>query len=82
MHIQDRKGQQELHIHSLINEANNIHFRLNPGLYQLLEESSYLENAYNQLQEKASAMEKELAEKFLSYPIPKAIAKEWEKLNN
>ena len=69
-------------IHSLIKEANNIQFGLNLGLYQLLEESSYLENAYNQLQEKASSMEKELAEKFLSYPIPKAIAKEWEKLNN
>ena len=69
-------------IHSLIKEASNIQFGLNLGLYQLLEESSYLENAYNQLQEKASSMEKELAEKFLSYPIPKAIAKEWEKLNN
>ena len=69
-------------IHNLIKEASNIQFVLNLGLYQLLEESSYLENAYNQLQEKASSMEKELAEKFLSYPIPKAIAKEWEKLNN
>ena len=69
-------------IHSLIKEASNIQFGLNLGLYQLLEESSYLENAYNQLQEKASSMEKELAEKFLSYPIPKAIAEEWEKLNN
>ena len=69
-------------IHRLIKEASNIQFGLNLGLYQLLEEESYLENAYNQLQEKASSMEKELAEKFLSYPIPKAIAKEWEKLNN
>ena len=68
-------------IHSLIKEASNIQFGLNLGLYQLLEESSYLETAYNQVQETASAMEKELAEKFLSYPIPKAIAKEWEKLN-
>ena len=71
-------------IHSLIKETNNIQFgvNLNLGLYQLLEESSYLETAYNQVQETASAMEKELAEKFLSYPIPKAIAEEWEKLNN
>ena len=69
-------------IHNLIKEASNIQFGLNLGLYQLLEEESYLENAYNQLQEKASSMEKELAEKFLSYPIPKAIAEEWEKLNN
>ncbi len=71
-------------IHSLIKETNNIQFgvNLNLGLYQLLEESSYLEAAYNQVQKTASAMEKELAEKFLSYPIPKAIAEEWEKLNN
>ena len=71
-------------IHSLIKETNNIQFgvNLNLGLYQLLEESSYLETAYNQVQKTASAMEKELAEKFLSYPIPKAIAEEWEKLNN
>ena len=69
-------------IHSLIKEAKNIQFGLNLGLYQLLEESSYLETAYNQVQEKASAMEKDLAEKFFSYPIPRAIVKEWEKLNN
>ena len=71
-------------IHSLIKETNNMQFgvNLNLGLYQLLEESSYLETAYNQVQETVSAMEKELAEKFLSYPIPKAIAEEWEKLNN
>ena len=34
----------------------------------------------NQVQEKASAMEEELAAKFLSYPIPKAIVEEWEKV--
>ena len=35
----------------------------------------------NQDQEKASSMEKELGKKFLSYPIPKAIVEEWEKVN-
>ena len=79
-------------IHSLIKENKNIQFEVNLALYhqfevnlalyQLLEESSYFETAYNQVQETASVMEKELAEKFLSYPIPKAIAEEWEKLNN
>ena len=71
-------------IHSLINETNKMQFgvNLNLGFYQLLKESSYLETAYNQVQETASAMKKELAEKFLSYPIPKAITQEWEKLNN
>ena len=64
-------------IHSLIKETENIEFDLNFGLYQLLEDISYLETAYNQVQEKASAMDEELAAKFLSYPIPKAIVEEW-----
>jgi len=50
------------------------------NLYKLLEDSSYLETAYNQVQEKASAIEEKLAAKFLSYPIPKAIVKEYNKV--
>jgi len=46
--------------------------------YELLEEKSYLETAYNQVQEKTSAMDD--AAKFLSYPIPSAIVEEWEKI--
>ena len=49
-------------------------------LYKLLEESSYLKTAYNQVQEKASAMENELAKKFLKLTIPKQIVEEWEKI--
>ena len=67
-------------IHSLIKETENIKFELNFRLYELLYDTSYLETAYNQVQEKASAMDEELAAKFLSYPIPKAIVEEWEKL--
>jgi len=67
-------------IHSLIKESENIEFELNLRLYELLEDKSYLKAAYNQIQEKASAMEKELEKKFLSYPIPKAIIEEWEKV--
>ena len=70
-------------IHSLIKEADfndYIEFELNYSLNQLLEDTSYLETAYNQVQEKASAMEGDLAKKFLSYPIPKAIVAEWEKV--
>ena len=40
----------------------------------------YLESAYNQVQEKASAMDEELAAKFLELKIPKAIVEEWEKV--
>ena len=48
-------------------------------LYQLLEDISYLKTAYNQVQEKVDNLEPDLANKFLSYPIPKAIVEEWEK---
>jgi len=65
-------------IHSLIKEAENIEFELNLRLYELIEDKSYLKTAYNQVQEKASAMED--GAKFLSYPIPKAIVEEWEKV--
>ena len=34
----------------------------------------------NQVQENATEMEEELSKKFLSYPIPKAIVEEWEKV--
>ncbi|MDP7028479.1 MAG: hypothetical protein QF380_08760, partial [Candidatus Marinimicrobia bacterium] len=67
-------------IHKLIKEAENIEFDLNLRLYELLEDISYLETAYNQVQEKADNLEPDIAAKFLSYPIPKAIVEEWEKL--
>jgi len=74
------KPFDEKEIQILIKEADNIGFELNFRLYELLEDKSYLEKAYNQIQEKASAMEEELGKKFLSYPIPKAIVEEWGKV--
>ena len=50
------------------------------AIYKLLEDTSYLETAYNQVQEKADNLESDVAAKFLSYPIPKAIVEEWEKV--
>ena len=67
-------------LHSLIKEAENIEYELNYALYQLLEDTSYLETAYNQVQEKADNLEPDVKAKFLSYPIPKAIVEEWEKV--
>ena len=75
-HLGNEYAEKE--IHSLIKETENIEFELNYAIYQLLEDTSYLETAYNQIQEKASAMED--GAKFLSYPIPKAIVEEWEKV--
>ena len=54
---------------------------MNYHLYELLEDKSYLEIAYNQIQEKVDAMDDELKEKFLNHPIPKAIVEEWENLS-
>jgi len=60
-------------IFELLKNNQNINFPLNYGLYELLEDNSYLETAYNQVQKIADTMEIELKSKFLSYPIPKAI---------
>ena len=74
----EKYNDKEIHTH--IKETHNIKFELNYRLYQLLEETSYLETAYNQVQEKADNLEPNVAAKFLSYPIPKAIVEEWEKV--
>ena len=65
-------------IHKLIKETEHIDFELNYGLYELLEDTTYLETAYRQIQENAGALED--GKKFLGYPIPKAIVQSWEKL--
>jgi tetratricopeptide (TPR) repeat protein len=72
------KDYDEQDIHSLIKDAENVKFELNFSLYQLLDDTSYLETAYTQVQEKASAMDD--GKTFLSYPIPKAIVEAWERI--
>ena len=69
-------------IHTLIQNTENIEFEENFRLYQLLDDTAYLETAYTQVQEKSSDMEEELGKIFLNYPIPKQIIGKWKKLNN
>ena len=76
----ENKGYDLDEIHKLIEETEKITFFLNYALYQLIEDTSYLETAYNQIQEKADNLEPDIAAKFLSYPIPSAIVEEWEKV--
>jgi tetratricopeptide (TPR) repeat protein len=76
------KKYNKKEIYSLIKEEANIDYNLNYSLYQLLEDTSYLKTAYNQVQEKVDNLEPDVAAKFLSYPIPKAIVEEWEKVTN
>ena len=73
------KAYDKKELHTLIKDAENIKFDLNLRLYELLEDTSYLETAYNQVRETADNLKDKA--KFLSYPIPKAIVEEWEKNN-
>ena len=69
-------------IRNLIKYSENIEFELNLRIYQLLDNTSYLDKAYKQVQDSASQMEEELGKIFLNYPIPKQIIGKWKKLNN
>jgi len=65
-------------LHKLIKKQEYIEDYINYALFKLLKDTAYLETAYNQVQEKANAMDAGLGKRFLSYPIPKAIVEEWE----
>ena len=61
-------------------EKSNFDVFDNYAIYQIIEDASYLEIAYEQLQGRIKQITKEFKPKFLSYPIPKAIVEEWEKV--
>ena len=66
---------------TILNQSDVIIMHIdNFNLFYLLEDTTYLETAYNQIQEKTANLEPDVAAKFLSYPIPKAIVEEWEKV--
>jgi hypothetical protein len=50
------------------------------GLYKLLEDRSYLENAYNNVQNAKTWID-EFKQKYLNYPVQKQIIELWEKEN-
>jgi len=52
------------------------------GLYKLLGDRVYLENAFNDIQRKADAMKDEFKEKYLNYPIQKQIIEEYNKVSS
>jgi len=68
-------------IKQLIDKTPYIPYYVHYLIYKLIEDESYLKTAFNQVQGLKSAMEKDLAKEFLSYPIPKQIVEEWEKVN-
>ena len=65
-------------IHTIVNNSESFEFYINMRLYKLLDDKSYLETAYSQVQKLANYLEPNSAKKFLNYPIPKQIIEEWE----
>ena len=65
-------------IHTIVNNSESFEFYINIRLYKLLDNRSYLETAYSQVQKIARYLEPDIAKKFLNYPIPKQIIQEWE----
>ncbi len=63
--------------YSLIGKTKLIYYEITYGIFLLLGNKSYLDTAYKQVQEKVEAMENEIRDKFLNYPIPKAIVAAW-----
>ena len=68
-------------INRLIAEADQINYRTNLSLYELLNDKLFLEKAYEQSQEKGRATEENVIEKFLTFPIPKRIIEKYNSEN-
>jgi len=67
-------------IFELLYKVENIDLDLNFHLYELLEDKSYLEKAYEQIQALVETMEDDIKDNFLSYPIPKSILEKYNKV--
>ena len=50
-------------------------------IYKLLGDKYYLEKAYGDIMKKVNQLDIQIQNRFLSYPIPKQIIKEWEKVS-
>jgi tetratricopeptide (TPR) repeat protein len=73
------RAYDEKKIHRLIDEVENIDFKLNYRLYGLLGDRSRLETAYHQLEETVAELELGLRDKFLRLPVPKSVVADWER---
>ena len=64
-------------IYKLIEKTDEIDYMTNFSLYRLLDDKLYLENAYNQIEEKGKAIEENVRKKFFTFPIPKSIIEKY-----
>ena len=63
--------------HKLIEEEEDIGWSSNYYIYKLLGERSYIKDAYDKVIKLHSNLEPEVAEKFIDYPLVKAVIEEW-----
>ena len=63
--------------HKLIEEEEDIDWSSNYYIYKLLGERSYIKDAYDKVIKLHSNLEPEVAEKFIDYPLVKAVIEEW-----
>jgi len=82
VHKQLGKKYDMQELNRLIAETDQIDYRINFSLYRLLDDKLYLEKAYDQIQEKGKAMEENVREKFLTFPIPKRIIEKYNSENS
>ena len=77
------KPYDKKEIHLLLEEENieEFSYEFNFVLYQLFDDLTFLEKAYNIVIEKTKRLDDEKYEKFLNYPIPNKIVEEWNKLD-
>ena len=63
-----------------LNPLEKQDYDTNYHMYLLNEDTSYLETAYDWVQEHADNLEPKVKTKFLNSQIPKAIVERWEKV--
>ena len=64
-------------IQNILKETENIGYKTNFYLYQLFGNKMYLESAYDKIQDRTKQMRDEFKQKFMDYPIPNKIIKEY-----
>ena len=64
-------------IQNILKETENIGYKTNFYLYQLLGDKMYLENAHDKIQDRTKQMRGEFKQKFMNYPLPNLIIKEY-----
>jgi len=64
-------------LNAIVENSQSFEYYINFRLYQLLDDSLYLNNAKSQVEKISDLLDIDMAKKFLGYPIPIAIVEEY-----